>query len=146
MSMETFQKFLDTVTDAVFRGDFETYAQQTMLPLTVITAKSTKIIHDDADLRKMFDMLHLNFGADSGPRIIRLATSLSRLEPNLNMGIYETHIFHGEHRSAEPFLSSVVLRDVGGHWKACMITNRVARENWQDNLPPSGPPTTIALQ
>ena len=130
--MEAFATYLDAVTETITAGDFDRYRTLCDLPMAVINASDTWVIDGEDALRSMFDRLVRSFSPEGGAAAaVRVPKAVTRLEPGLLYGVYETHLFAGNYRMADPYESACLLRDGGGALRATMITNRIALPNWQ---------------
>lgn len=137
MPAVNFQQWLDRVGTSLFDGDFDTYRDSILLPLTVATPNATHIVDDDAGLLQGFiawvDMMK-GLEIDS---MIRIARDVEQLGAALIVGRYETELLRGATRVVEPFASSMQLRcGDDGVWRCFSVTSGFrAAASWPIDRP-----------
>jgi hypothetical protein len=137
MPAVNFQEWLDRVGTSLFDGDFGTYRDSILLPLTVATPNATHIVDDEAGLHQGFtawvDMMK-GLEIDS---MIRTARDVEQLGAALIVGRYETELLRSATRVVEPFASSMQLRrGDDGVWRCFSVTSGFrAAASWPIDRP-----------
>jgi hypothetical protein len=124
------QSYLDEVSIATLRADWETYRAAIALPCAVISHDESKIISTEDDLRAGFDTFTGTLRALHVTDYIRLVEQATRLDHDLISGSYMSHLIAGGQRVLAPYRSIMTLRLVGNRWKAASITNGLANSRW----------------
>ncbi|NBZ88509.1 hypothetical protein [Stagnihabitans tardus] len=124
------QAYLDEVSTATLKGDWETYRDHVALPCAVISHDESKIIETEEDLRAGFDQFRGSLQALRVTDYIRLVENAARLDHDLISGSYISHIIAGGQRIVAPYRSIMTLRLVGNRWKAASVTNGLANSRW----------------
>ena len=135
MSTLDFQTWLDIVGQTFFDEDFDAYAAYVSIPFTLITREATLTVIDRASLRKGFDLYCRMFQTMGVTDMIRTASGVTAMGPDLLCGNYETHILRGGLRILPPFPSSMALRHEDGRWKAASVTNSWTNRTWPIAFP-----------
>ena len=135
MSILDFQTWLDVVGQATLDGDFDRYAVYVSVPFTLITQEATLTVPDRAGLRRGFDVYHTMFRTMGVTDMVRTASGVTPMGPDLLCGNYETHILRGALAIVPPFLSSMVLRHEEGLWRAASVTNSWTNRRWPIDFP-----------
>lgn len=146
---EILQEWLDTVSDAVMRGDFAGYRAHVCLPFHLITHTASLRIEDEAPLRQGFDLFVQMLQAQRVTDYVRLTAGAEQLDDVLITGRYVSHLLvAGGARLIPPFRSAITLRREDGIWRAASITNALANSRWpihmlqlNDTATPEGPQT-----
>lgn len=133
-TQETLQEWLDTVSDAVMRGDYAVYRAHVCLPFHLITHTASLRIEDDPPLRAGFDSFVQMLRSQRVTDYIRLASGAEQLDDVLITGRYVTHLLVGGTRLMPPFKSAITLRREDGVWRAASITNALANARWPIHL------------
>jgi hypothetical protein len=124
------QHYLDEVSSATLKADWETYREAITLPCAVISHNESKIITTDDDLRAGFDSFTSTLHALKVTDYIRLVEHATRLDHDLISGSYISHLIAGGQRVLAPYRSIMTLRLVGNRWKAASVTNGLANSRW----------------
>lgn len=128
---ETLQTWLDTVAEAVIRGDYETYRAHVCLPFHLITHTTSMRIDRDDALRSGFDAFVQMLQSQRVTDYVRLAAGAEQLDDVLITGRYVSHLLvAGGVRLIPPFRSAITLRREDGVWRAASITNALANSRW----------------
>ena len=134
------QAYLDEVSIAVLRDDWDTYRDGISLPCAVISHDESKVVTTEEDLRAGFDSFRDTLRAVRVTDYIRLVDRAERLDRDLISGSYVSHVIAGGHRVVAPYRSIMVLRLVGNRWRAASVTNGLANSRWplvRFELPPN---------
>lgn len=130
-TQETLQTWLDTVSDAVMQGDFDTYRAHVCLPFHLITHTTSMRIENEDALRGGFDLFVQMLRSQRVTDYVRLAAGAEQLDDVLITGRYVSHlIVSGGLRLIPPFRSAITLRLEDGMWRAASITNALANSRW----------------
>ena len=124
------QAYLDEVSTATLKGDWQTYRDCVTLPCAVITHDESKIITTEPELRAGFDTFLGTLRALRVTDYIRRVEQASRLDQDLISGSYFSHLISGGQRVLAPCRSIMTLRLVGNRWKAASVTNGLANSRW----------------
>lgn len=133
------QAYLDEVSCAVLKDDWETYRKGVHLPCAVISHTDSKIVATEDDLRAGFDDFRRTLRIQRVTDYIRLVDQATRLDENLLAGSYISHVISGGQRILAPFRSNMTLRMVEGRWCAAAVSNGLANSRWpivRLHLPP----------
>lgn len=124
------QAYLDEVSNAVLKDDWETYRQGIALPCAVISHNETKIVTTEEDLRAGFDDFRRTLRILRVTDYIRLVDQAVRLDQDMISGSYISHVISGGQRIMAPFHSTMTLRRVGDRWCAASVSNGLANGRW----------------
>jgi hypothetical protein len=125
------QTYLDDVTRAVLKRDWNGYRATVALPFHMITHAGTVALETEADLRDNYDGFMQTMQLQRVTDYIRLAQSASQLDKDLITGSYVTHLLSGGQRLLDPFTSQITLRRDGDTWRAVSVTNALSMSRWQ---------------
>jgi hypothetical protein len=114
--LDIYQRALDIVSDAVVRGDFDTYAAQIDLPYLILTYNGRHLITEVEDLRATFDNLSRGLALRGVTHYERVAREADYVGRDRIEGRHFTHlIVHGERiQQPKAVRHSIVLR--GERW------------------------------
>lgn len=138
-ALQILQTYLDEMSDACMKGDWDTYSACVEIPFTFVTQTATQIITSQEELRKGFDAYFAMLKSQHVTDYIRLAESAVDLDKGLISGRYTSHFLAGTHRIIPPFRSSITLRLKGNRWCAAAISNSLTNANWPVQVPKVGP-------
>ena len=124
------QAYLDEVSAAVLRDDWETYRAGIALPCAIISHDESKIVETEDDLHAGFTHFRDTLRAQRVTDYIRLVEGAMRLDTDLIAGSYVSHILAGGMRIVAPYRSQMTLRLVGNRWRAASVTNGLANSRW----------------
>ena len=136
MMLDAFQRHLDDVSEALMTGNFDAYHALVCDPLIVTNEKSTTVITGIDQFRFGFDSYVSMLKSQHASHLMRLASSVTELGPELLMGHYITQILRDGHRIYGPFESGLVLRLVDGVWKLACVASSSHREDYPINVLP----------
>ena len=128
--LDLFQKHLDAISAALMAGDFYAYMRLVTVPLVVVTDKATAVISDEQEYRYGFDNYAGMLRTERATDLVRLASAVSELAPNLITGRYETHILRTGQRIYGPFKSALSMRCEDDIWKVCSVVNPAHADKW----------------
>ncbi len=124
------QSYLDEVSAATLRLDWEAYREAVALPCAVISHDESKVITSEDELKAGFDTFAGTLKALRVTDYIRLVEQASLLDHDLISGSYISHLIAGGQRVLAPYRSIMTLRLVGNRWKAASVTNGLANSRW----------------
>lgn len=124
------QAYLDEVSAATLKGDWDTYREAIALPCAVISHHESKIVATEEDLRAGFDDFVSTLRAQKVTDYIRLVEQAAQLDHDLISGSYVSHLIAGTQRIIAPYRSIMTLRLAGNRWKAASVTNGLANSRW----------------
>ncbi len=139
MMLDVFQRHLDDVSAALMQGDFDAYFERVCDPLVLVNEKSTTVITGEDQFRFGFDSYVGMLKSQRASHLMRLASSVTELGPELFTGQYVTQILRGGQRIYGPFESALVLRLVDGMWKLCCVASSSHRDGYPINVLPGAP-------
>jgi hypothetical protein len=136
------QDWLDVMSEATIRADWETYREGADLPFHLVTDGFSLSITTEAELRKGFDGFVETLRTQKATNYIRIARSAEYVSPHLIAGGYESEILSHGTRIVAPYRSRVILRSRDGRWRAASIVNGLSNAKWP-LLTPQVPAETL---
>lgn len=129
-AQDILQRIVDDVGAATLAGDWDGYAGHVLLPFTLQTGRATMVIETEDDLRAGFAMFHEMIVVQKVTDLIRIVETAEFTGPDAIEGSYVSHLLSHAHRVVPPFRSTMLLRNVDGHWRIPRITNSLNNESW----------------
>lgn len=130
MSLHIFQGHLDAVSRCVMTEDFDGYADQVILPFTLMTGVATIWVTCRDQLEEGFEGFAATMQDLGVTRLDRRAHAILKLGPDVIVGSYVTRTLIGTTEIIPPFRSVLTLRRDAGRWKAASISNDTQNERW----------------
>ena len=124
------QSYLDQTVDSFIENDPETFIGLLDLPFTVISTQGTQVATSQEELRIAHQAYVSTIRAHGVTDLIRLAQQTISVEPDLVVGVYETHVLRNGHRLVDPYRSAIMLRRKGEMWIATSVMNSSAHTDW----------------
>ncbi|MBD3764887.1 MAG: hypothetical protein IE927_09170 [Rhodobacterales bacterium] len=134
-ALDILQRWLDDMSAAVLRGDWDVYRHHVALPFHLVTEQASLVIVTEDELRPGFDNFHRGLQVRRVTDYLRLADSAMLLDHGLLSGHYISHILSGGQRILPPFRSQITVRRQGGPWRAATITTSLNTSRWPVGLP-----------
>jgi len=134
MDQSVFQEWLDTVGDAFFNDDFETYFKAVALPLIVKTATAEMQVVDAVGLRKGFDAWQAMLTTYHATDMIRTCRGVHDISDTEITGLYDTEILANGQRAMPPFTSKMTLRKTDT-WRATYVESGMTAQTLQTGIP-----------
>lgn len=118
-----YQKFIDELSDATNRNDFELYCSHLLFPYSSHTETSDTIVTSAEDVRPFFEMLRDTLTEKSCDHILRRAKDAEFISSNLICGYHATEFCAGDACMFGPIQSRMVLQRLGKNWYLKSVTN-----------------------
>ncbi len=135
MDHAEYQKWLDRTGQTILDNDYATYRNNIALPLTLITSDGTAVIEDEVTLNELFQSYLNMFQTFHVTDMIRLCSSVQKLDDDIMRATYTTHVMREGQRLFEPFVSDMTLRRDHGQWRAVSIANNLTNNRWPVPIP-----------
>lgn len=109
--LDIYQQALDTVSDAVVQGDFDTYAAQIDLPYLILTYNGRHLITAAEDLRATFNTLSRGLALRGVTHYERVAREADYVGRDRIEGRHFTHLIaHGERIQQPKAVRQTIIR------------------------------------
>ncbi|MGV6812638.1 MAG: hypothetical protein ACWA47_10355 [Brevirhabdus sp.] len=128
--LDTFQKFLDDMSETAMADDYARYRTLITVPMVVVSEHGMTIVDEDEQFRHGFECYSSMLKKLGATHLIRLAHAVTQYAPNLITGRYETHVLSGGSRVFGPFQSSASLIRTEQGWKLNSLVNPVNGDAW----------------
>lgn len=130
------QDYLDEVGAAVMADNWASYTDCISRPFHLVTHDTALTFATPDDLRGIYLDFRNLLRTQRITNYIRLVDAAERIDRELIIAQYVTHLMSGGHRIMEPVRSGITLRLEGNRWRAASITNAVSSSRWPLLLPP----------
>lgn len=128
--LDIYQAALNLVSDAVLRGDFDTYADQIDLPYLIHTETAQLLVKTRDELRPTFLALHETMLAQSVTHYERVARHADYVQRDRIEGLHHTHLIsHGE-RLTHPHASRHAIVRRGDRWLFSEAHYKIRANRW----------------
>lgn len=131
MQVAEFQDWLDLVEDSVLKGDYATYRDHVVLPMSIVTQVSRMTIAAEEELRRGFDAWRGMLSGQGITATIRTPVALDTVSDGEVRGVYVTEYLAGATRVIEPTRSAMHLTlSPDGRWRCGLIESGLDNDRW----------------
>ena len=123
-ALAIYQRHLDAVTDALLRGDYDTFGQYFVFPHYVVTLSDHFVIEDPQTQRVYFRQYYDALRTEGVTGLIRIARGARFKSDTVICGRHESHRMRHGLRVAPPYLNRVrLVRGSDGSWREYLAAN-----------------------
>ena len=124
-AMEIYQDFLDQITDAYMKRDFDAYAQLIRVPHDLGSFGPRLEVRNHKELRFLFDSICDHLFSESGKHYVRTCLTAEFVHPNKIVGVHETRVVAGGLIKDGPYPVKGIMRRIDGQWWVCGSDNAI---------------------
>jgi hypothetical protein len=143
--LDIYQRALDSVSQAVMAGDFDTYLAQIDLPYLIHTESGRYLASTAEHLRPTFETLSQGLAARGVTHFERVAREADYVDRDRLEGCHFTHIIANGERIAYPNLSYHTLVRRGDHWLFSEAQYAIKADRWPLDDATIFAPTAMAV-
>lgn len=130
-----YQTFIDDLSEANNRNDFDLYCSYLMFPYSSHTEISDTVISAPEDVRPFFDMVRDTLDEHACDRLVRRGRDAEFISSDLICGYHDTELCAGDETLFGPVRSRMVLQRTGQSWYLKSVTNSLQNSEFPYNVP-----------
>jgi len=123
--VRNFEDYLYDTSVAFQEDDYVLWRKRVRVPLCLILPTGVKILKSECEARRYFLDCQIAICIQRIDTLICRPVEFEECDHDVALATYETHVFSGSHRTAEPFQSTATLRYKSGNLIAGSILNAV---------------------
>ena len=130
------QEWLDRLTAAYSREDFEAYADMLVFPYVVVTRAAVLIIEDEVRLKEGFDAWVSMLKTQNVSDVIHTVQDANAIDDDLMSASYVTHLLRGATPICPPYSSTATFRcGADRTLRLVSMTNGMKNLSWPITVP-----------
>ena len=137
-AIKIYQRVLDTVSEAMLRGDHQTVAKHIALPFHMRTCNGWFPHNTPEDIEHVVQSIHLSLKMQGATDYVRIATSAEFQEDGSIDGVHKTHILRNGTPIVPAYESRIHYKQVDGIWVATTARHAMENHKWPISMPNIG--------
>lgn len=132
---DLYQNFINALSDANNRNDFELYCSYLMFPYSSHSDVSDTVLRSSEEVRPFFDMLRETLAEKSCDHLVRHAQGAEFIASDLICGYHTTEFCAGDVTHFGPVRSRMMLQRIGEKWYLKSVTNSLENSEFPYHAP-----------